>query len=411
MVVRALGADGYGLWTTITSISSFLVFADLGLGNGLVAVIAEAHGKRDRQAAIAAVSTAFFALLAMAAALSLVTATIAPLVPWAGLLRLSQSRLAPETGSAVVWFLAIQLANLPALVAQKVQIGYQEMHWTNTWQVVGSILSFAGVLVAARNGLGLVSFIVLFSMGPLAGQIMASFVLFKWLRPWLRPRLAAVHWGSVRDLSGTGGIFVLLQLLAVLGNSTDQIVLTRYLGLAAVAEYSLAQRLFSGASMIQFFLTPLWPAFGEAVASGDHIWARKALLRTLWISLTLAAVGASAIALLASPVSTAWVPQIQRATPLLLLGFVAVALVGAYGGTMSVFLNNRKTIRAQLWFYAPSSFGALAGKIWLVKTLGISGVLWGTFLGYGLIYTYPSWRLAQKTLEELKTRPAELNPA
>jgi len=60
IVVRVLGADGYGLWTTIISISSFLVFADFGLSNGLVAVIAEANGKRDRNAAIRAVSTTFF---------------------------------------------------------------------------------------------------------------------------------------------------------------------------------------------------------------------------------------------------------------------------------------------------------------------------------------------------------------
>jgi O-antigen/teichoic acid export membrane protein len=406
IVVRTLGADGYGLWTTITSISSFLVFADFGLSNGLVAVISEANGKRDRNAAIHAVSTTFFVLLALAAALSVLVVAGGPLVPWAGLLKLTHSRLAPDLNAAVVWFVVLQIANVPALVSQKVQMGYQEMHWTNSWQILGSVLSFAGVLLAAWKGLGLVQFIVLFSVGPLLAQMLASYVLFARLRPWLAPGISAFQWHCVRSLSGTGGIFCLLQLLAVLGNSSDQIVLARYLGLAAVAEYSLAQRLFSGASIIQFFLLPLWPAFGEAVASGDHVWARMALRRTLWISMAASATGAALIAVLAPSISKAWVPQIQRASPLLLLGFVAVALIGAYGGTMSVFLNNRKTIRAQLGYYTVGSFAALFAKLWLVKTLGISGVLWGTFLGYGLFYTYPSWRLARRTLDDL--RPSEL---
>ncbi len=157
IVVRVLGADGYGLWTTIISISSFLVFADFGLSNGLVTVISEANGKRDRSAAIRAVSTTFYMLLAFAAVLVTLVVIAAPSVPWAKLLNLTNSRLAPELNAAVVWFLIFQIANLPALVSQKVQIGYQEMHWTNSWQIVGSVLSFLGVLLAAWKHLPLVA--------------------------------------------------------------------------------------------------------------------------------------------------------------------------------------------------------------------------------------------------------------
>ena len=402
IVVRALGADGYGLWTTITSISSLLIFADLGLSNGLVAVISEANGKQDRNAAIRAVSTTFFVLLALAALLSALVVAGAPLIPWAGLLNLSHSRLAPEVKAAMVWFMVLQIASVPALVSQKVQIGYQEMHWTNLWQILGSALSFAGVLLAAWNRSPLVVFIILFSLGPLLAQTLGSYVLFRWLRPWLAPKPSAFQRDCVRALSKVGGIFVLLQLLSMLGNSSDQIILTRYLGLAAVAEYSVAQRLFSGASMIQFFLLPLWPAFGEAMASGDHVWARMALRRTLWISIALSLACAAVIALLARALSARWLPQIETASPLLLSGFVAVALLGAYGGTMSAFLNQRATIQSQLGFYAMASITALIAKFWLVKAIGISGVLWGTVLGYGLVYTLPAWRLAQRTLDLLK---------
>lgn len=399
IAVHALGADGFGLWTTITSISSFLVFADFGLSNGLVAIIAEAHGKRDKQVAVTAVSTTFFMLLALAGIASAVIAVVSPFVPWSNLLKLTNSRLAPEVTSAVTWFLIIQTANLPVLVSQKVQIGYQEMHWTNSWQILGSVLSFIGVVFAAWKGVGLVLFIILFSLGPVLAQVVGSYILFFKLRPWLVPTLRGFRWKSGITLSHTGGIFVLLQLLGVIGSSSDQIILTRYLGLAAVAEYSLTQRLFSGASMIQFFLTPLWPAFGEALASGDRAWARMALAKTLWISLAASAACALGVAFVAPAISAAWVPQIRKASPLLLAGFGVMALFGAYGGTMSVFLNNRQTLRSQLVFYAAASLTALAGKIWLVQTLGISGVLWGTVLGYGIFYIYPAWRLAHKTLD------------
>jgi O-antigen/teichoic acid export membrane protein len=402
IVVRVLGTDGYGLWTIITSIVSFLVFADLGLSNGLVTVISEANGKRDRNAAIQAVSTTFYVLLTLAAIASTLVVATAPHIPWASLLNLTHSRLAPEVKSAVVWFLVLEIALVPAMVSQKVQIGYQEMHWTNTWQILGSVLSFLGVMIAAWKGLRLLQFIILFELGPILAQMLGSYVLFGRLRPWLTPRLSAFNWNSVRNLGGTGGIFALLQLLALLGTYSDQIVLSRNLGLAAVAEYSLTQRLFSGASMIQFFLVPLWPAFGEALASGDHVWARMALWRTLWISVAISTASAALIAFFAPVISSVWVPQIHKAPPLLLAAFVAMSLVTAYGGTMSVFLNNRRTLRAQLVFYAVASFAAVIAKVCLVKSMGISGVVWATILGYGLFYMYPAWRLAQKTIDNLQ---------
>jgi len=408
IVVRVLGPDGYGLWTIITSIASFLVFADFGLSNGLVTVISEANGKRDRQTAIHAVSTTFFVLLGLAIVCTLAVAAISPHIPWASLLNLTHSRLAPEVPAAVTWFLLLEIAIVPALISQKVQIGYQEMHWTNTWQILGSILSFLGVLFAAWKGWRLVDFIILFEIGPIFAQIVSSFVLFAKRRPWLAPKLSAFNWIGVRNLGGTGGVFVLLQLLTLLGTYSDQIVLSRNLGLGAVAEYSLTQRLFTGASMIQFFLIPLWPAFGEALASGDHVWARLALRRTLLISLAVSTGSAVLIAIFERPLASMWVPQINTATPLLLSGFVAFSMVSAYGGTMSVFLNNRQTLRAQLVFFAAGSFAAIAAKVWLVRIVGISGVLWGTALGYGLFYMYPAWRLARKTIDNLRAEPNEL---
>ena len=97
------------------------------------------------------------------------------------------------------------------------------------------------------------------------------------------------------------------------------------------------------------------------------------------ISVALSVGGALVIALAAPAISRMWVPEIRKASVGLLAAFVAQSFMTAYGGTMSAFLNNRKTLRSHLIMYAVASVGAFGAKFWLVRTMGISGVLWGTF--------------------------------
>jgi O-antigen/teichoic acid export membrane protein len=64
--VRYRGTERVALWATITSSLALLVFADFGIGNGLVNAISQSDGAEDREAAISYVSTSFFLLLGIA---------------------------------------------------------------------------------------------------------------------------------------------------------------------------------------------------------------------------------------------------------------------------------------------------------------------------------------------------------
>ena len=53
-----LGKERFGLWMVISSLVALLGLADLGVGNGLLNVLAKAYGKDDRDAARVGVSSA-----------------------------------------------------------------------------------------------------------------------------------------------------------------------------------------------------------------------------------------------------------------------------------------------------------------------------------------------------------------
>src|SRR5205807_1465993 len=66
LTVGYLGPERYGLWIAVGALVQTLSFTDLGIGNALVNMLAEAHGRDDREAARCHVSTALVTLSTLA---------------------------------------------------------------------------------------------------------------------------------------------------------------------------------------------------------------------------------------------------------------------------------------------------------------------------------------------------------
>ena len=90
LTVDFLGVERFGIFVALTSLTSMLVFADLGLGNGLLNVVSDAYGREDRDTATRAVASAFFMLIAVAVIVGIALVVVLPLVHWEGVFRLSE---------------------------------------------------------------------------------------------------------------------------------------------------------------------------------------------------------------------------------------------------------------------------------------------------------------------------------
>ena len=98
------------------------MFADLGIGNGLLHAIADARGRQDEESVRKYVSSAFFILCGVAVLLLGVFALLYPFVPWPRVFNVS-SGLAVARGAGprrFLFFLVCFLLNLPLDVVQRV---------------------------------------------------------------------------------------------------------------------------------------------------------------------------------------------------------------------------------------------------------------------------------------------------
>jgi O-antigen/teichoic acid export membrane protein len=399
LTLRYLGTERYGLWVTITSFTSLLVFADLGLGQGLVNGISSAEGKDQRSTATHLVASAFYMLVLVAAVLGGVFAALYPVVPWDEVFNVRTASASAVAGPAVAVLVAMTLVGIPFGLVIRIRQGFQESFIANFWMAVGSVVSLAALVIVISLGGDLPWLVFAFMWGPVAASFLNIASMLR-ARPWLLPRPRHVTLSRGRQLLSLGLLFFIVQVAGVVGYQTDNIVIARIVDAAAVTQFAVPMRLFMLIPAVAGFIVyPLWPAYREALARGDHRWFR----RTVRWSLVLSAgtgVGLSVfLALIATPVIHVWAGR--NVTPSASL----VIALGAYSTLFTV------STAVAMFLYAVEAVGFLAASsvvfvilnlgfsIALTRTIGVPGPAWGSVIAMAptlvaqLIYV--RWRMSR----------------
>lgn len=401
LTVNYLGAERYGLWMTISSVIVFLTFADLGLGNGLLNAVSEAEGLDDSGGVATAVSSTFFMLLGISFFLCLIFWVLYPYISWDRVFNVTSSIAIKESGPAIAVLTMSFLMNMPLGIIQRIQMGYQEGYKNQLWLSAGAVLGLVGVLTAIYLEAGLPWLVLAITGGPLLATLLNGFFLFTYFRPELFPRWIHFDLSVSKSLVRAGLIFFLLQVFSALSNSADNIVIAQVLGASAVASYAVTKKLFMIVQVTQFIIQPLWPAFGEAMARGDHMWAKQTLGKTLKFSISIGMFAALPLLIFGKSIVSLWVgPELVPSSALLVGFFFWIFLVN-FGGSMSVFLNSSSLVGKQCIFFGVASISSIILQIILCWQWGVPGAIWGTIIGFGLFYVIPAYQLAFGTLNNL----------
>lgn len=399
LTIHYLGAERYGLWMTISSAISFLTFADLGLGNGLVNAISKSDGMDNQDEATTSVASVFFLLLGISSTLFLFYWIVYSHIPWYRFFNVVSDTAIRESGPTMTVLVSICLINMPLGIIERIRLGYQEGYKNQIWLSVGSIIGLLAVLLAIRFEAGLPWLVLAISSGSVLATFMNGFQLFVFSKPKLFPNLKRFNYHISKNLIGIGFIFFILQLFAFLGNSIDNIIIAHTLGASAVASYAVTKKLFMVLQISQFIILPLWPAFGEALARQNYVWAKKALVSVLKFTLVIGILIALPLLMLGKPIISLWIGRDFIPSTSLLISFFFWVILVNYGGTMSSFLNNGSLLGKQCIFFGAGAISSLVFQVVFIHFLGVSGVIWGMVIGYGIFYAIPAYRLAFDTLD------------
>lgn len=394
IAIRYLGTEDFGVWITISTTLCMLLVFDLGVANSLTNFISEAYARDDREHASTFGTTALGVMSVVALLLAGVAWLIWPLLHWDQLFHLSSPSEAPTVGRAVAAGLAIFLVGLPVGLGPKILGGYQELRVANLFVAAGSLCNLISIIILARLHAGLVAMVIASSASIVGANLICLVWLWCFHKPWMSPRLHHFNREAARRMMQTGSEFFVLQIAGLVVFSSDNLVVTHYLGPSQVASYSVAWRLVGYASVVQMMIMPsLWPAFSEAFDRGDMAWVRRTFHRTMSITMATT-LGLSALFALAGR----WIVRVwagKAAVPgeeLILLMCVWVLI--------STFMNNTSTVlvakgetRLQAWCSLVAAVVNLALSIYWVQRIGAVGVILGTIVSYLIILVIPqTWQ-------------------
>ena len=388
-MLRYLGTAQYGLWATMVSVAGMLNFADLGVANGVMNLVAFANGRRDVAAVRRAMASGFVLVAIAALILILATLVAGPFVDWSTVLAIKDPSVVRSASAAMLAMVLLFALNMPTSVVQKVQYGMQKGGWVGLSDALAALGTLVLIYAAVALDLGFVAVVVATMAGPILVNVGSGW-LFARSNAAIVPRVGDLSWVLSRRLARTGAAFATLQVAAAICWGADNLIVAQVLGPSDVATYAVHQKLFmtlSGIATLAF--TPLWPAYGDAVARGDEEWIKKALAVTCGSMIVLGLIGGSLLAYFSDWLMLHWLKGQIRPDPVLCQAFVAWVTVELLGRALGTLLNGTGMLRQQVvmvLFLVPVS---IVLKILLARTWGLQGVAWGGAIAW-LIVNIPA---------------------
>lgn len=390
LALNYLGTERFGMWLTISSVIALLSLSDLGIGYGLLNSITKSIAHRNIPQARKQISSSVALLGILAVVLAVVFVLALSIADWPHILGVRSSLARSEAVPSVLIFALIFLLGLPLSVATQVRVARQEAYVAHGAAAAGNLVAIMALLVVIATRQGVPALVLAMAAPPVAAVAVNGLLLFVRDAAELRPSSALVDWGVAFTLVKAGFLFLVLQASITVAFASDTLILAQVLGPDAVSEYGVAFRLFTiPIGLVAIGLTPLWPAYGDAIARGETEWARSTLQRSTRTALVIAVPAAIIFVTFGGWLVKIWVGDTVVPSLLLFVGLGVWTVQTSVGQSIAMFLNGANEIRLQAIAAAAMAVANVVLSVWLTTLIGAAGVVWGTVVTYAAFVLVP----------------------
>ncbi len=387
------------------------MFADIGVGQGLVNELSKASGNEDRIGAAESVSSALCAIGIAAILLLISGLALAVGNDLAAFIGVRSPQVVAETNSAIMVYVTMFSFWLPFTLVSRVHVGFQEGFENAIWQTLASVTSMGAQLIAIRLQGDLVTLVICLCGVPALVGFANGVYLFRFQKPWLMPRVALVRIDKLKSLLRTGLSLFWLQLIGTLSLQSDNIIIARHLGVDQVADYSVVVRLFNVMGQLALMASSqLWGAYGEAYARRDLEWIRTALWTSNARTIGGLMAGSICLILFGQQALRWWTNDNVHVSIGLIVCIAIATVVTTMGYPCAIFLLSTNNLKFGAIVTPITAIATFAAKIVFVQHMGPSGLALGAAIPHLLLNSGPQFAYCRGLLTRLQREwqlPAE----
>ncbi len=270
---------------TIASFVGMLTFLDLGVGNALTNKVAQVASQNNPDAFTQYNKRWSRFLFILGCLVGTILISLASVLPWQRLIKVSDPLLHVEVRNAVmlfarlIWFyIYFPMVFSEFLLACSVAF---EGHFVSA---IGSIITLLTLWLAVGQKSGYSHSFGNYTWNPVSSQHDVILFLVK-RRQFSFSNLISNLREESHQLLHIGGLFLLLQIGVMVGWGADSLIISSNLGASQVATFAIVQKLFQLATQPMSMLNaPLWGAYADAHARNEKQFIRKTLKRSMIIT-------------------------------------------------------------------------------------------------------------------------------
>lgn len=273
-----LKVEKYGIWSTMYSLISWVVFLDLGISQGTRNLLAEAFAKGDNKHAQKIISTSYLLVGGVSLFLLLIL-WILPGSAYRYVLNLHgfDQHEVTQALQILIFFLTI---NFVLVITYSTLYALQQSAKVSLGPLIINLITLAAFLLFHRHNIqDLRLYAAVLGISFVISSLMMTFFTFHKKRN-LVPSFHSFQTTLIKPILKIGFYFFLLQGLTVFIFSYVRILIFNFSGAIGAAKFDLYSRLYSVINIFALLVTnPLWSAFTHAYVNNDIQWINRALRR------------------------------------------------------------------------------------------------------------------------------------
>ena len=307
LTLNYLSPTEYGVWLTLSSIVGWLVYFDVGLGNGLRNRFAEALAVGDTHLARIYVSTTYFLIALIVGSGLILFLGINHFLDWHKILRAYSISYHDLNLLVLIVVISFGMRFVFSLIGT-ILTADQEPGRAGMMEVSVNIISLAAVYSLTKYAASsLLTFGIVLSAIVVLVPVIASVWFYSKRYRFVAPSVHLIQMKYAKPLANIGIQFFIIQITALIVFSTSNVLIANFLGPVEVTAYNIVFKYFSVVSMIfGITIAPFWSAFTEAFHKREFEWIKSSTrkLIAMWFLATFVTI---VMLVVSQPVYHLWI--------------------------------------------------------------------------------------------------------